>query len=204
MPAVLATDAEAGATVLEEILPGTEAEDLPAATLPPLWGKLLAALHAASPPVGWPWHLRGRCEEAFDRIGPRLSDPAIAAGISEPDWQRAIRRCETLLDTQAANVLLHGNLHLGNVLDAGPARGLVAIDPKACVGDPCFDAVDYAVAGAGHEGVEARCQRPAAACGLDGGRLFAWSRVVAPMAAIAHLTYGGPEPVIDELLALSR
>ncbi|WP_343034490.1 aminoglycoside phosphotransferase family protein [Amycolatopsis anabasis] len=98
-------------------------------------------------------------------------------------WQRTIRRCETLLDTQASPVLLHGDPHLGNVLDGGPSRGLVAIDPKACTGDPCFDVVDYVVAGAGQEGVEARCQRVATACGLDGDRLYAWSQVIAPMAA---------------------
>ncbi|GAA3257116.1 aminoglycoside phosphotransferase family protein [Dactylosporangium siamense] len=203
VPAVLSTDAEAGAMVLEEVLPGTEAEDMPTTSLPQLWGELLAALHTVAPPAQWPWDLRGRCDEAFVRIGRRLSEPAIGARIDQAAWQRSIRRCETLLDTQATLVLLHGDLHLGNALDGGPSRGLVAIDPKACIGDPCFDAVDYVVAGAGHEGVEARCQLVATACGLDGDRLYAWSRVIAPMVAIAHLTYGGPEPVIDELLALA-
>ncbi|WP_232237307.1 MULTISPECIES: aminoglycoside phosphotransferase family protein [Actinoalloteichus] len=204
VPAVLAADAEAGAMVLAEVLPGTEAEDLPPTSLPPRWAELLAALHAVTPPAHWPWDLRGRCDEAFVRIGRRLAEPAIGARIDEATWQRTIRRCATLLDTQATTVLLHGDLHLGNVLDGGPSRGLIAIDPKACLGDPCYDAVDYVVAGAGHEGVEARCQRVAAACGLDGDRLYSWSQVVAPMAAIAHLTYGGPEPVIDELIALTR
>jgi streptomycin 6-kinase len=155
-----------------------------------------------APPARWPLDLRGRCDEALARIGRKLSVPAIGARIDQATWQRTIRRCETLLDTQATVVLLHGDLHLGNVLDGG-ARGLIAIDPKACLGDPCFDAVDYVVAGAGHEGIEARCQRVATACGLDGDRLYSWSRVIAPMAAIAYLTYGGPEPVIDELLALA-
>jgi streptomycin 6-kinase len=204
VPAVLAADAEAGAMVLEEVLPGTEAEDMPQASLPRLWGELLAELHAVDLPARWPWDLRGRLDEAFARIGRRLSEPAIGARIDQAAWQRAIRRGEALLDTQSTIVLLHGDLHLGNALDGGPSRGLVAIDPKACVGDPCFDAVDYVVAGAGQEGVEARCERVATACGLDGDRLYAWSRVNAPMLAIAHLTYGGPEPVIDELLALTR
>ncbi|MEU5607169.1 hypothetical protein ACI2L4_16655 [Streptomyces sparsogenes] len=72
------------------------------------------------------------------------------------------------------------------------------------LGDPCFDAVDYVLAGAGLEGVETRCARVAAACGLDGDRLHAWSQVIAPFAAVAHLGDGGEEPVIDELLALAR
>ncbi|MBP2323940.1 streptomycin 6-kinase [Kibdelosporangium banguiense] len=203
VPAVLAIDAAVGAMVLEEILPGTEAEDLPDAALPRQWGELLAALHAVAPPTDWPWDLRGRLDEAFIRIGRRLTEPAIGARIDQTTWQRALRRCATLLDTQTRLVLLHGDLHLANVLDGGPSRGLVAIDPKACIGDPCFDAVDYVVAGAGHEGVEARCQRVATACGLDGDRLYSWSQVIAPMFVIAHLTHGGPEPVIDELLALA-
>ncbi|WP_238413269.1 aminoglycoside phosphotransferase family protein [Saccharothrix deserti] len=204
VPAVLATDAEAGAMVLEEVLPGIAAEDMPRTSLPQRWGEMLAALHAVPPPAGWPWDLRGRFEESFARISRRLSEPAIGARIDQATWQRAIQRCETLLDTQTTLVLLHGDLHLGNALDGGPSRGLIAIDPKACTGDPCFDAVDYVVAGAGHEGVATRCQRVATACGLDGDRLYAWSRVIAPMAVIAHLTYDGPEPVIDELLTLTR
>lgn len=148
--------------------------------------------------------LRDRCEEAFARVGRRLSEPAISARIDVTAWSRAGQRCEQLLDTEATTVLLHGDLHLGNVLDGGAERGLMAIDPKACVGDPCFDAVDCVVAGAGLEGVETRCARVAAACGLDGDRLHAWSQVIAPFAAIAHLGNGGEEPVIDELLALAR
>jgi hypothetical protein len=50
--------------------------------------------------------------------------------------------------------------------------------------------------GAGHEGVDARCERVATTCGLDGDRLFAWSQVIAPMAAIAYLAEDGPAQVI--------
>jgi hypothetical protein len=56
------------------------------------------------------------------------------------------------------------------------------------------------VAGAGHESIEVRCRRAATSCGLDGDRLYAWSRVIAPMVAIAHLTQDGPQPAIDELV----
>jgi streptomycin 6-kinase len=108
--------------VLEEVLPGTEAEDLQQTSLPRQWGELLAALHAVAPPAGWPWDLRGRCDEAFVRIGRRLSEPAIGARIDQAAWQRTIERCETLLNTQAWVVLLHGDLHLGNVLGGGLSR----------------------------------------------------------------------------------
>ena len=125
VPAVLALDAEAGALVLEEVVPGTPVAELP---------------------------------------GP---DP-------------------------------------GNVLVGGAGRGLVAIAPKACAGDPCFDAVDFVVAGAGREGVGTRCARLAAAYGLDPDRLYAWSRVNAAFAAVAHLGAGDEGPAAEELLALTR
>ncbi|MEE1767546.1 aminoglycoside phosphotransferase family protein [Streptomyces sp. JV185] len=204
VPAVLAVDGDAGAMVLEAVVPGTPAEDMPAASLSGQWPALLAALHGVAPPPRPARVLRGRCEEAFARVGRRLSEPAISARIDVTAWNRAIQRCERLLDTQATTVLLHGDLHLGNVLDGGAERGLTAIDPKACVGDPCFDAVDYVLAAAGQEGVETRCARVVAACGLDDDRLHAWSQVIAPFAAVAHLGNGGEEPVIDELLALTR
>ena len=204
VPAVLAADEDTGAMALEEILPGTEAENLPPDSLPQQWGELLAALHSVAPPAHWPLYLRGRLDEAFARIGRRLTDPTIAARIDAATWQRAKDRCATLLDSQSPVVLLHGDLHLGNALDGGPSRGLIAIDPKACIGDPCFDAVDYVLDAAGKDGIAARCHRVATACGLDGDRLHAWARVIAPMTAIAHLTYDGPAPAIDELLTLTR
>lgn len=134
VPVVLAVDEAAGAMVLEEVLPGTMAEDLPVASLPVLWADLLAALHGVAVPERPLGVLRGRCEEFFVRIGRRLSEPVIGARIDAALWAKAIQRCERLLDTQTKTVLLHGDLHLGNVLDGGAERGLMAIDPKACVG----------------------------------------------------------------------
>ncbi|WP_369199158.1 phosphotransferase [Streptomyces djakartensis] len=95
VPAVLSADAEAGAMVLEEVRPGTEAEDMPQTSLPEQWGELLAALHSVAPPVRWPLNLRGRFDEAFVRIGRRLSEPAIGARIDQAAWQRAITNSST-------------------------------------------------------------------------------------------------------------
>lgn len=50
----------------------------------------------------------------------------------------AVRVAEELLQHPGGDVVLHGDLHHGNVLDFGP-RGWLAIDPKPLHGDPGFD-----------------------------------------------------------------
>ncbi|GAA3462952.1 phosphotransferase [Saccharothrix longispora] len=195
VPAVLAE--APGAALLAAVVPGTMAEELPVPPTPHEWAALAADLHGVPIPAGtWP-DLRDRCEEAFTRVGRRLTDPAVAAHVTPESWDRARTRCRALLDSRP-RVLLHGDLHLGNVL-VGP-RGLVAIDPRPCVGDPCFDVVDYVLDGARHEGVTARAAEVAAAASLDPGRLHAWARALAPMIALAHLD---DEAARTELLNLA-
>lgn len=46
-----------------------------------------------------------------------------------------------LCDTSAAPVVLHGDLHYGNVLRSDRSRWL-AIDPKGVLGEPCYDVGD--------------------------------------------------------------
>jgi streptomycin 6-kinase len=52
--------------------------------------------------------------------------------------RRSAEVARALLDDQREVVVLHGDLHHGNVLDFG-ARGWLAIDPKGLIGDRCFD-----------------------------------------------------------------
>ncbi len=52
----------------------------------------------------------------------------------------AAEHARTLAEDGVTPVLLHGDMHPGNVLQ-GP-HGPKAIDPQACVGDPAFDWVD--------------------------------------------------------------
>jgi streptomycin 6-kinase len=205
VPAVLAVDAPAGAVLLELIEPGTSADELPQPPSARAWGDLIRGLHdAATVPAGFPRDLRGRCDEFFARIGRRLAEPAIAERVRPADLDRAARRYRLLLDSAPSRVLLHGDLHLGNVLDGGPARGLVAIDPRACAGDPCFDAVDYALDGAGDDGVGTRCAALAPAAGLAPDRLYAWCRAVAPIIAINRIGDPGRQQAVAELLTLAR
>ncbi|HEY2550201.1 MAG TPA: aminoglycoside phosphotransferase family protein [Streptosporangiaceae bacterium] len=205
VPDVLAVDPAAGAVLLESIEPGTAADELKHPPSAQEWGDLILALHhAAPPPPGFPRDLRGRCDEFFARIGRRLSEPPIGQRVRPADLDRAAHRYGLLLDSAPSRVLLHGDLHLGNVLDGGPARGLVAIDPRACTGDPCFDAVDYALDGAGQDGVGNRCAALAPAAGLDPDRLYAWCRAIAPIIAISRIGDPGRQQAVAELLALAR
>jgi streptomycin 6-kinase len=228
VPAVLAADLPAGAVLLELVEPGTTASELRPPPSARDWAGLLTALHTAPVPPGYLPDLRAQCEGFFDRIGRRVAEPEVGRWVSAADVARGAIRCEALLSTETTRVLLHGDLHLANVLDGGVLDGgvlgggvldggalrrLVAIDPRACVGDPCFDAVDYLLDGAGRDGadgIDARCAALAAASGLDAGRLHDWCRAVAPIVAILHLRRPDAlkrpdaQEAVAELLALAR
>lgn len=204
VPAVLAADLAAGAVLLELIEPGTQAGSLQPPPSARDWTALLTALHSARVPADYPTDLRAQCSGFFARIGARVAEPEVGRWVSAADVARGAERCQALLATQTTRVLLHGDLHLANVLDGGPARGLVAIDPRACTGDPCFDAVDYLLDGAGGDGVEARCAALAVASGLDEDRLRAWCRAIAPIVAITRLRRPGAPQAVADLLTLAR
>ena len=204
VPLVLAADVAAGAVLLELIEPGTQAGTLQPPPSAQDWAALLAALHTTPVPPGYPADLRAQCSGFFARIGARVAEPEVGHWVSAADVARGAERCQALLATQTTRVLLHGDLHLANVLDGGPARGLVAIDPRACTGDPCFDAVDYLLDGAGRDEVDARCTALAIASGLDVDRLRAWCRAIAPIVAIIRLRRPGSQQAVGELLTLAR
>jgi streptomycin 6-kinase len=208
VPDVLADDPERGAVLLAEVLPGTAADELPEPPTPAAYGALLTALHGVPLPAPdmLGRDLRQRVEEFTHRAIRQLDDPVLADQLHRSDFERVLRELDHVLAVDAKTVLLHGDLHLGNVLDGGPERGLIAIDPKSCLGDPCFDAVDYVVAGAGRDedGIEFRLGALAAEIDVDADRLHAWCRLVAAVTAISLLRAGGRQRAVDELLALAR
>ncbi|HEX4720903.1 MAG TPA: aminoglycoside phosphotransferase family protein [Pseudonocardiaceae bacterium] len=200
VPAVLA-DAP-GALLLEAVQPGTEMDAGPQRPTPAEFAGLLADLHAVDPPPGADLADVRQLAEQFvrDAMG-RLAEPAVAARLYRSDFERALDELDALSAGPAPTVLLHGDLHLGNVLDGG-SRGMVAIDPMARLGDPCWDAVDYVLDGAGRpDDVEYRLHALATEARLDAGRLRAWCRVAAAATAIQALRQ---ERVVDELLTLAR
>jgi streptomycin 6-kinase len=74
----------------------------------------------------WPNHLR-----LYGGPGP------IDADLFEIAERLFIELC----DSSAASVVLHGDLHYGNVLSSD-REGWLAIDPKGVVGEPCYEAGD--------------------------------------------------------------
>ena len=74
---------------------------------------------------------------------------------------------------------MHGDLTPRNVLDDGPPRGLVAVDPAPCLGDAAFDAVDLVFWLADNiETITARATALAKAAGADPHRLLSWLQSV--------------------------
>ncbi|HEX4720904.1 MAG TPA: aminoglycoside phosphotransferase family protein [Pseudonocardiaceae bacterium] len=195
-----------GALLMSAVVPGTEIGDLPRQPTPREYAALLADLHAVQPPPEMiPRDLRQRTDQFLHRGIGQLGEPAFAgSGLRRSDFEQAMAELDDLLSTPWPTALLHGDLHLGNVLDGG-TRGMVVIDPKACVGDRCFDAVDYVLAGAGRSGgIEYRLYALATEARLDTDRLYAWCRVVAAATAVPLIREGGQARAVGELLALAR
>jgi streptomycin 6-kinase len=198
---VLDADLDAGALLLEGLVPGTE---LRGREVPwPQIGALLTELHAVTPPPDLP-PLTERVTFMYD-----ITERTVAGSAAEPHLTpEVLARARSRALALAASgplAVVHGDLHPGNVLDAGP-RGAVAIDPRPSVGDPAFDLADWlylpvADGGTLEDGIEAlRPHLP----GLDAVRARAWCVALAPLAAHAPLRRGEHTPFTDALLEMAR
>ncbi|MEJ2852264.1 MULTISPECIES: aminoglycoside phosphotransferase family protein [unclassified Saccharothrix] len=156
MVRVLSADVERGALLLEGLDPGT-----PATYDPPRMAELLDALHI--PPRGDFPTLADRVDFVFTLLARRRPG----------DYSAGHAAAAALARDKVEATLLHGDLHLENVLDAGN-RGLVAIDPRPCIGDPASDAIDFAYSAPDlATGIEALSGV------VDGDRLAAWCQAFA-------------------------
>ncbi|WP_162802248.1 aminoglycoside phosphotransferase family protein [Ornithinimicrobium murale] len=203
VPAVLEADAAAGALLLERVLPHRTLDDSRAT--PPTaveWAGLLRDLHGTTT-EGVTDLLRQRCEDMFRRIGARQATEQVSAHIPREVWGRAVEDCLALLETDQEQVVIHGDLHLGNVLRSSD-RGLVVIDPKLCVGDRCFDMVDFVVVSGTADQMAQRVRELAPLVDTDPGRLLRWSRVNAVVTAISRTAWSGPDAWTQTLLEFAR
>jgi streptomycin 6-kinase len=208
VPAVWADDAALGALLLEAIADETPLAERRAAVALDEVASLIDDLHrvgAAAVAGGWE-RLADRVEFIFghwiERHGRR--GEVVTRAVPVDRLRRGHLLARQLAADAAEQVLLHGDLHPGNVLDGGAVRGLVAIDPRPCVGDAAVDVVDWVFWAADDPGTwEPRSRHLAAALGLDHERLWAWCAAFAAMLATAQAARGASADQVAALLALS-
>jgi streptomycin 6-kinase len=132
----------------------------------------------------------------------RELEPVAAryGGILTPASETA----RALLAEPREIVVLHGDIHHGNVLDFGP-RGWLAIDPKGLLGERTFDFVnllrnpdDETALAPGRFARQASVIAEAA--GLDRVRLLRWTLAFSGLSA-AWILEDGDEPVLDVAIA---
>jgi len=198
---VIEVDFEAGAILLEGLEPGTTlfGQDVPW----PQIGELLTQIHDV-PALGPFPSMTERVTFMYGLAERRLRDSPAEERIPVSMLHRASDRAHELA-TGGPVALIHSDLHPGNVLDAGPARGAVAIDPRPCLGDPAFDTVDWvylpmATGGSLDDGIAAL--RPHVP-GLDVERVEAWCVALAPLVALGPVLRGNPLPFTDTLLEMA-
>jgi streptomycin 6-kinase len=199
VPAVLAFDEVSGALLIEAIEPGTPLAETPGHPRMEDLGSLMSALHAAEPASAHP-PVTERITHLFDSgLKNYERRPDLMAVIPRDLYERGRVLAMRLAADSPASVLLHGDLTPVNVLDGGAERGLVAIDPAACLGDPAFDAVDFLSWRAQDlDTVVVRAQRLAQATQARTERLLGWCAAFAAMVALEAAEEGEASDATDE------
>ena len=128
-----------------------------------------------APSAGHPFRpLTDVCDAWADEFARRLpySQVEIDPGIA----RAGIALLRELPRTAPETVLLHGDLHAENILSSHREPWL-AIDPKPCVGDPAFDALQHLGNSLSRISTDpvSLINRVAGLLDLDAGRLQLWS-----------------------------
>jgi streptomycin 6-kinase len=206
VPAVLAVDENVGALLIEEIEPGTPLDESVAYPSLTSIAALVASLHTKGEPDPGYRPVADHIAHLF-RSSRKLYEfkPELVTLISPDLYERSRQLAMRLAADSSSTVLLHGDLTPANVLDGGKQRGLVAIDPAPCLGDPAFDAVDLVLFRAtAVETITTRAEQLADAIGVDAERLFEWCSAFAPMIALEIAErYGDADARLQPLIELA-
>ncbi|VVJ19092.1 Uncharacterised protein [Amycolatopsis camponoti] len=198
---VLDADLDANAILLEGLVPGSQLDsDVPWAQI----GEMLDQLHSVDP-AGEFRSLAEGIEFIFTLSERRRRESPAAEHLSAEVLQKGRERALALA-TSGPVTLIHGDLHPANVLDAGPGRGAVAIDPRPGLGDPSLDAIDWmfvpmAKGGTIEDGLTALAPH---VTDFDAERVRAWCVAMAPLVALSPLRRGERTPFTDAVLELAR
>lgn len=191
-PSVIAFDEPLGALLIEDIEPGTPLID--ASAYPPMEtvAELLASLHETGVPHAAYPTLEQRVDALFNSSMQLYErHPELTAVVALDAYERERSLAVRLAQDDAPDVLLHGDLTPSNILDGGSERGLVAIDPAPCLGDPAFDAIDVVLWRADDlETIEARIEGLASLTDVNPERLLAWCSAFAGMNALELSSQG--------------
>ena len=126
----------------------------------------------------------------------------MRAAVAEDAIPASVERAVALARDAPRTVLLHGDLHPGNVLEGGPERGLVAIDPRPCAGDPAYDAADWVIFRTAPDGWPDRAAVLAAAVGSTPERVMAWVAAFGALHAASAASRGEDPARVAAFLAL--
>lgn len=163
--------------LLERVSPGTSACTLPddeatralAAALPRLW---------VPAPVGCPLPtVRSECQVLFAR--------SSVARLPADVLDAAQQQLTDLLAAPGPDVVLHGDLHHGNLLWSGQRQEWVAIDPHGLIGEAGYDVGPMLInpwERRPHELLDRRLELLADVLGFSRERLVAWGLVRAVLA----------------------
>lgn len=211
VPTVHGVDKQAGALLLEAIEPGHTMRST--GEVPDLerLASLLVELHAVEVDEAQ-WRelrpLQGLISHYFEQWEWRYAEGAAAETVSVALLRRGYARARDLAANTEGAVVLHGDLHPGNVLDGGPQRGLVAVGPQGCAGEPVFDAVPWALWRVESlADVGERITVLARAVGRSEERLREGACALAPIAVAARLNQEGDvvsRAEVETLLALAE
>ena len=206
VPDVYAVDGGVGALLMEAIEPGTPLVESPERPSMASVAALFRSLHESGSPDPGYQPLAKRIAHLFESSRKLYAwKPDLVELVPPELCERSRELAQRLAADAAEAVLLHGDLTPVNVLDGGEARGLVAIDPAPCIGDPAFDAIDLVLWRADDAGTVARrIDELAALRAWDPRRLHDWCAAFAGMVAleIAEASSGSPAE-LQPLLALA-
>jgi streptomycin 6-kinase len=208
VPLVWGYDATLGALLLEAIPSESPVSERRAAVELGEVADLIGGLHRSRAPgvADGVVSLAARVEFLFEHWVERhgRAGDVVTRAVPVDRLRRGHGLARGLAADAGVPVLLHGDLHPGNVLDGGAGRGLVAIDPRPCVGDAAFDVVDWVFWAVDDSGAwEPRSRDLALALGLDHERLWAWCAAFAAMLAAAKAARGASAEQVAALLALA-
>jgi streptomycin 6-kinase len=206
VPRVLAVEESVGALLLEAVEPGTPLSETPGYPSTARLAALITSLQRGALDPSYP-SLADRIAYLFvSGMKPYGRTPEVLDTVPAELYERGRRLALRLAADRAPAVLLHGDLTPVNILDGGEERGLVAVDPAPCLGDPAFDAVDLVFWRAQDiDVIEDRSGRLAPAIGADGSRILDWCTAFAAMVAVELVeAHGTSRPEVEPLVELAR